>query len=79
MYFLAFQISSLEKCLFKSFLKWIIYEVCTTITILKNLTLIIYLPFPVRFTLTFCVFMMLINVLLLPLKEFPLAFLVKQV
>ena len=78
MYFLAFQISSLEKCLFSSFLKWIIYEVCTTIIILKNLTLI-YLPLPARFMLTFCVFMMLINVLLLPLKEFPLAFLVKQV
>lgn len=57
----------------------IVSEFFTTITVLQNLTVTMYLPFPVGFTLPFYVFMMLIGILLLPLKELPLAFLVRKV
>lgn len=47
------------------------------IKVLKNLTKIMYLPLPVRFMITFYVFMMLISVLLLPLKELQVTFFCK--
>ena len=50
-------------------------ELHTAITILYNLAMTIYLPLPVRFVLPFYVFMMLINILLLPLQELLVIFL----
>jgi len=46
-------------------------ELCTTITELRNPTLTIYLLLPMSFTLPFYVFVMLISIFLLPLKELP--------
>ena len=53
----------------------IVCELHTAITILYNLAMTIYLPLPVRFVLPFYVFMMLINILLLPLQELLVIFL----
>ena len=56
-----------------------VLELLTTITILQNSTMTIYLLVPKGSTLHFCVFMILSSILLFPLKELPLAILVKQV
>ena len=63
---------------FLNFQTSLLSEFCTTTTILQNLTMTIYFPLPVRYTLHFLC-LCDVSVLLLLLKELPLAFLVKQV
>ena len=66
-------------CSFLNFQTQVVSELYTIITKLQDLILTIHLQLPVSFTLPFYIALMLISILLLPIKEIPLAFLVRQI
>ena len=64
---------------FKNFFKVrVVSELYTMNSILQNLIMTIYLSISMIFILPFNSFIMFTSVLLLPLKELPLAFLISQ-